>query len=202
MIAAGEVIACAISDQLWRELYSREASFRHWCDLQLWPQELLKLLEVLEHKTPEVGSSALEKLEDVLQSAERCCPDQAAVEAALDAGKLLYITSEWGDLTIGQPVRSSIDLPSCEPFALRLVALPASCGANTAGDTQDKRADVLVPGASIQEAEVLPPVSSFSPGKCRRQTELDPCEWTGQGNPGLFSDAGATDGASVPPRFD
>ena len=51
VIAAGEVIAFAISDQLWRELYSREASFRHWCNQQLWPQELLKLLEVLKLKS-------------------------------------------------------------------------------------------------------------------------------------------------------
>ena len=163
VIASGEVIAFAISDQLWSELYSREASFRYWCDQQLWPQELLKLLEVLEQNTPEVGSSALEKLEDVLQSAERCSPDQAAVEAALEAGKLLYVTSEWGDLTIGQPVRSSMDLSPCEPFALRLVALPASFGARTVKDPQDNKADVLVPDASIQEAEALPPVSSFSP---------------------------------------
>ena len=76
VIAAEEVIACAISDQLWHELYSREASFRHWCDQQLWPQELLKLLEVLEQATPEVDSSAFEKLEEALQSAERCSPDQ------------------------------------------------------------------------------------------------------------------------------
>ena len=163
VIAAGEVIAFAISDQLWRELYSREASFRHWCNQQLWPQELLKLLEVLEQNTPEVGSSALEKLEDVLQSAERCSPDQAAVEAALEAGKLLYVTSEWGDLTIGQPVRSFMDLSPCEPFALRLVALPAPHRAHAAGDMKDEMAEVLVPGASIQEAEALPPVSSFSP---------------------------------------
>ena len=53
VIAAEEVIACAISDELWRELYSSEASFRHWCDQQLWPQELLKLLEALEQNTPE-----------------------------------------------------------------------------------------------------------------------------------------------------
>ena len=62
VIAAEEVIACAVSDQLWRELYSQEASFRHWCDQQLWPQELLKLLEVLEQTTPEADSSALKNL--------------------------------------------------------------------------------------------------------------------------------------------
>ena len=51
VIAAEEVIACAIPDELWRELYSSEASFRPWCDQQLWPQELLKLLEALEQNT-------------------------------------------------------------------------------------------------------------------------------------------------------
>ena len=89
-------------------------------------------------------------------------PDQAAVESALEAGKLLYVTSAWG-LTIGQTVQSSIELPSCEPFALRLIALPSDYGTHKAEDTQDNKADVFIPGTSIQEAEVLPPVSSFSP---------------------------------------
>ena len=71
VIAADEVIACGISDELWRELYSSEASFRQWCDQQLWPQELLQLLEALEQNTAETDSSALEKLEDALQCAER-----------------------------------------------------------------------------------------------------------------------------------
>ena len=52
VIAAEEVIAYAISDELWQELYANEASFRQWCDQQLWPQELLKLLEALEQNTP------------------------------------------------------------------------------------------------------------------------------------------------------
>ena len=92
VIAAEEVIACGISDELWRELYAREPSFRHWCDQQLWPQELLKLLEALEQNTPDADSSALKKLEDALQAAERCSPDRAAVDAALAAGKLLFLS--------------------------------------------------------------------------------------------------------------
>ena len=162
VIAAEEVIACAISDELCRDLYSLENSFRHWCDQQLWPQELLKLLEALEQNTPEANSSALEKLEDALQTAERCSPDPAAVDAALAAGKLLYVTSAWGDLTVGQPVRSSVDLPACEPFSLRLVSLPASGWFDETGVAQEE-SGLLVPSAFIQDAEVLPPVSSFSP---------------------------------------
>ena len=163
VIAAEEVIACAISDELWRELYLCEASFRQWCDAQLWPQELLKLLEALEQNTPETDRSALEKLETALQSAERCSSDSTAVDAALTAGKQLYVTSAWSGLTVGQPVRSSADLPPCEPFALRLVALPAPRGSVKPGERQDESTGSMVTDASIQDAEVLPPVSSFSP---------------------------------------
>ena len=163
VIAAEEVIACAISDELWRELYSNEASFGCWCDQQLWPQELLKLLEALDQNTADSGNSALEKLEKALQFAERCSPDSAAVDAALAAGKQLYVTSAWGDLTVGQPIRSSAELRSCQPFSLRLVSLPAAIGTNEAGATVNDSGGSLVHSASIQDAEVLPPVSSFSP---------------------------------------
>ena len=163
VIAADEVIACGISDELWRELYSSEASFRQWCDQQLWPQELLQLLEALEQNTAETDSSALEKLEDALQCAERCSPDPAAVDAALAAGNQLYVTSAWGGLMVGQSVRSSADLPSCEPFSLRLVSLPVPGGSEAAGESQHKGTGSPDPVATIQDAEVLPPVSSFSP---------------------------------------
>ena len=163
VIAAEEMIACAIPDELWRELYASESSFRHWCDQQLWPQELLKLLETLEQNTPEANSSALEELEGALQIAERCSPDPVAVNDALAAGKLLYLTSAWGGLTFGQPIRSATDLPHCEPFALRLVAIPASGVTDAASALQDDSGGSLVPVESIQDAEILPPVSSFSP---------------------------------------
>ena len=163
VIASDEVIACAVSDELWSELYSSEASFRRWCDQQLFPQELLKLLEALEQNTPEADSSALEKLNEALESAERCSPDPDAVDAALVAGKRVYVSSAWGDLTVGHPVRSSAELPQCEPFSLRLVALPASLVSEGDGETQDQSGDTLAPIESIQDAEILPPVSSFSP---------------------------------------
>ena len=37
VIASDEVIACAISDEQWTQLYGEEESFRLWCDKQLWP---------------------------------------------------------------------------------------------------------------------------------------------------------------------
>ena len=163
VIAAEEVIAAAIPDQLWCELYSSESSFRQWCDQQLWPQELLKLLESLEQNTPETDSSPLEKLGDALQYSQRCSPDPAEVDVALAAGKKLYVTSAWGDLTFGQSVHSSADLPPCETFSLRLVSMPASSGSDKAADKQDQSSGSILPIASIQDAEDLPPISSFSP---------------------------------------
>ena len=47
VIASEEIIACSISDFLWRELYVIEPSFRDWCDEQLWPQELLNSWKLL-----------------------------------------------------------------------------------------------------------------------------------------------------------
>ena len=163
VIAAEEVIAYGIPDELWRELYSSEASFRQWCDQQLWPQELLKLLEALERNTPQTDSSALEKLEEALQSAERCSPDPVAVDAALAAGKSLYVTSAWGELRLGQSIRSSVELPACEPFSLRLVSLPAALGLDESAETHEGSSGSLLPAASIENAEEMPPVSSFSP---------------------------------------
>ena len=54
VIASEEVLAWAIPDQLWSDLYGAEDSFRAWCDQQLWPQELFKVLEVLEQGIEQV----------------------------------------------------------------------------------------------------------------------------------------------------
>ena len=74
VIASDEVVAFALSDELWCDLYSSEPSFREWCDQQLWPQELLKLLEVLDETSAETSSSPLESLQAAMQQAERCSP--------------------------------------------------------------------------------------------------------------------------------
>ena len=163
VIAAEEVIACSISDELWTELYTSESSFRNWCDQQLWPQELLKLLEVLEKNTAETDSSPLEKLEDALQQAERCSPNEDSVDAALAQGKRIYLSSAWGDQTIGHQITASTDLPSQDQFAVRLVALPSQDDSALAPLDESDPEKALTPFEAIQDAEILPPVSSYSP---------------------------------------
>ena len=110
VIASSEVIACTIPDEEWAHLYQQEESFRLWCDQQLWPQELLQLLEVLQDGTAETDRSALEQLESALKTAKRCRLDAEAIEVALAEGFALHLTSCWGDASIGQRIRLQ---PSC-----------------------------------------------------------------------------------------
>ena len=158
VIASDEVIACAISDEHWNDLYTSEESFRDWCDGQLWPQELLSLLEVLDQASAETDQSPLEELGDALQSAEKCAPTASAVGAALANGRLVYVTSSWGDAQLGQRIESDSDLPSSDRFALRLVSLPPS----KAADEEPLAAESIVE-AVVETAELLPPISRYSP---------------------------------------
>jgi ATP-binding cassette subfamily B protein len=158
VIASDEVIACAIADELWNDFYTSEDSFRDWCDGQIWPQELLGLLEVLDQTSAETDQSPLEELGDALQSVEKCAPTASAVGTALANGRLVYVTSSWGDAQLGQRIESESDLPSSDRFALRLVSMPQS----KAVDEEDLLSESIVE-AVVETAELLPPISRYSP---------------------------------------
>jgi ATP-binding cassette, subfamily B, bacterial HlyB/CyaB len=158
VVASDEVIACAISDENWNDFYASEEAFRDWCDAQLWPQELLGLLEVIDQTSAETDQSPIEKLGDQLQSAEKCAPTTSAVETALSNGRLVYVSSSWGDAQIGQRIDSVNDLPLSERFALRLISLPAP----KAADEELLPPESMVE-AVIETAELLPPISRYSP---------------------------------------
>ncbi|QNJ27971.1 peptidase domain-containing ABC transporter [Synechococcus sp. A15-24] len=159
VITSDEVIACAISDEQLTQLYGQEEAFRLWCDQQLWPQELLALLEVLEEGTAETDSSALEQLEQALKTAKRCRPEPEAIDAALATGGRLYLTSCWGNATVGQPLQAASALPVADRFSQRLVLFP---NASDVSDGPEPGGD-LVPVNAVEDAELLPPVSRYSP---------------------------------------
>ena len=159
VIASSEVIACTIPDEEWAHLYQQEESFRLWCDQQLWPQELLLLLEVLQDGSAENDRSALEQLESALKSAKRCRIDPEAIDAALAEGCVLHLTSCWGDASIGQRIRAAAELPAADRFAQRLVAFPPS----DQPDDQPQLGGDLVPVTAVEQADLLPPVSRYSP---------------------------------------
>ncbi|MGB4699772.1 MAG: ABC transporter transmembrane domain-containing protein, partial [Parasynechococcus sp.] len=158
VIASDEVIACAIADELWNDFYASEDSFRDWCDGQIWPQELLGLLEVLDQTSAETDQSPLEELGDALQNVEKCAPTASAVGTALANGRLVYVTSSWGDAQLGQRIESESDLPSSDRFALRLVSMPPS----KAADEEHLSSESIVE-AVVENAELLPPISRYSP---------------------------------------
>ncbi|MEC8441422.1 MAG: peptidase domain-containing ABC transporter [Cyanobacteriota bacterium] len=159
VIASSEVIACTIPDEEWADLYQQEESFRHWCDQQLWPQELLQLLEVLQDDTAETDRSALEQLESALKTAKRCRLDAEAIEVALAEGFALHLTSCWGDASIGQRIQAAAELPADGRFAQRLVAFPPL---DQPDDAPQPGGD-LVPVTAVEQADLLPPVSRYSP---------------------------------------
>jgi ATP-binding cassette subfamily B protein len=150
--------ACAIPDQVWSELYASEESFRAWCDQQVWPQELLQLLERLDRGSADADESPLEQLEQALQGAVHCAPTPESVGAAIAAGQLVYVTSCWGEARVGQQLDAASVLPESDRFALRLVALAAP----EAADGEDPPSP-LVHADAVESAELLPPVSRFSP---------------------------------------
>ena len=175
VVASQEVVACAITDELWTDLYASEPSFAAWCDLQLWPQELLQLLEVLAAQSPTAEDTALELLEAALKEAERCSADEESVQSALNDGQSIYVSSSWGTCSVGQPVLSLSDVDQSQPFRPRLVALPpqiqqrleASPSDDAAGaDGEDGSEPVsgeLIPFEASEDGETLPPVSRYSP---------------------------------------
>ena len=68
--AATDVVAAAIPDQYVVELYSKEQSFRNWCDQQLWPAELAALLAQLLSSQAVSDRSLRNKLGPLMQQAK------------------------------------------------------------------------------------------------------------------------------------
>ncbi|WP_413441947.1 type I secretion system permease/ATPase [Synechococcus sp. MIT S1220] len=175
VVASQEVVACAISDELWTDLYASEPSFAAWCDRQLWPQELLQLLEVLAAQSPTAEDTALELLEAALKEAERCSADEESLQSALNDGQSIYVSSSWGTCTVGQPVLLLSDVDQSQRFRPRLVALPPQIQQRLEGSPSKDAADSsgeagtepvsgeLIPFESSEDGETLPPVSRYSP---------------------------------------
>ena len=172
VVASQETTACAIADEVWAELYASEASFRAWCDRQIWPQELLQLIEALRQNSPDSTSSPVQLLEQGLKAAEHCAPEQEAIAAVLSSEKALFLSSAGGGGTIGRQVRSAEDLPEDQRFNPRLIALSqefldavhASVPLVVAEVVEDgSEQSALTAFGEVTDAEALPPVSQYSP---------------------------------------
>ena len=75
VIAADEVIACAISDQHWNDSIRPRRPFATGATLQLWPAELLGLLEVLDQRSAEADQVAVSEAWRCAAKRRKMCPN-------------------------------------------------------------------------------------------------------------------------------
>ena len=57
LIASEAVVAASIRDELWAEFYQQEESFKRWCDDQLWPSEIVAILQSLQARSAQAQST-------------------------------------------------------------------------------------------------------------------------------------------------
>ncbi|QEY32338.1 ATP-binding cassette domain-containing protein [Synechococcus sp. RSCCF101] len=169
--AASPLLAAAIPDALWADLYRTEAPFWEWCNQQLWPQEVAALLEAVVGRSPRSDGSALRHVREAITSAALIPCSAEAVSAAGTDGRRVLMASCWEGLDPGQPV-SPTGLPQRSgPFATRLISLPEALLERIEGEEEPEgEPEPTGPGDSgeaplVQESagELLPPVSRFSP---------------------------------------
>ena len=173
VVASQETTACAVSDEVWTQLYASEPSFRQWCDRQVWPQELLQLIEALRQNSPDSTTSPVQLLEHGLAAAAHCAPEQEAIDAVLASGKSIFLSSNAADQAIGRTIRSADECPAGQPFTPRLIALPQEFLDEVQASVALVPTEVVEEGAAedkgllafgeVTDAEALPPVSQYSP---------------------------------------
>ena len=173
VVASQETTACAVSDEVWTQLYASEPSFRQWCDRQVWPQELLQLIEALRQNSPDSTTSPVQLLEHGLAAAAHCAPEQEAIDAVLASGKTIFLSSNAADQAIGRTIRSADECPAGQPFTPRLIALSQEFLDEVQASVALVPTEVVEEGAAddngllafgeVTDAEALPPVSQYSP---------------------------------------
>ena len=173
VVASQETTACAVSDEVWTQLYASEPSFRQWCDRQVWPQELLQLIEALRLNSPDSTTSPVQLLEHGLAAAAHCAPEQEAIDAVLASGKTIFLSSNAADQAIGRAIRSADECPDGQPFTPRLIALSQEFLDEVQASVALVPTEVVEEGAAeangllafgeVTDAEALPPVSQYSP---------------------------------------
>ena len=72
--ATCELNALAIPDECIADLYRNEAGFREWCQQQLWPAELVALIQAIQAKSPHADGS-LKWLQPALQQSQLIAPN-------------------------------------------------------------------------------------------------------------------------------
>ena len=185
LIASDSLVAASISDALWAEFYENEATFRRWCDNQLWASEVIGVLNSLQERTAQAQPTSLEVTQLALQQARRVPLDADAISATAADDRQVFIASAWAGSKVGDSLEPGCLPPESAPFPARLLSLPnalvsriglrdadqlnnqngtAPSAPETTGS--DSNSSALVPAQSDALVPVpagLTPISSFSP---------------------------------------
>ena len=162
--AATDLVAAAIPDQLIVDLYSSEATFRHWCNQQLWPSEVAALVEKLQQSSAQSDRSLQNKLAQLMQQAQlmpsEALEDPLTLKAASESRRLFLASANTGS-TIGTVLNPEQPLPQAEPpFDLRVISLPVGLDAPTKPSAGRNNAAL-----ALQDAPPLPERSSLQLGQ-------------------------------------
>ena len=161
--AAPDLVAAALR-QLIVDLYSSEATFRHWCNQQLWPSEVAALVEKLQQSSAQSDRSLQNKLAQLMQQAQlmpsEALEDPLTLKAASESRRLFLASANTGS-TIGTLLNPEQPLPQAEPpFDLRVISLPVGLDAPTKPSAGRNNAAL-----ALQDAPPLPERSSLQLGQ-------------------------------------
>ena len=123
-----ELNALAIPDECIADLYRDEAGFRDWCQQQLWPAELIALIQAIQTQSPHADGS-LQWLQQTLQQSKLISADEASITKAHESGLQLFGLNPSQPSKLAHPLDASIvaGIEIAEKrFEPRLIALPLS----------------------------------------------------------------------------
>ena len=124
--ASTTVRAAALSDQDFLSKLTDNQEFSSWCQQQLWPAELHRLLSPMREANAEDLPALAPKLNDLIAEAcvVTCTPE--AVQDALDRGLRVFVASANSDLILGTELIDANELskPVRPPMPLRLIGIP------------------------------------------------------------------------------
>ena len=140
LIASDALKAVAIGDELWAHLYQQEESFRSWCDSQLWGQEVIALIQDLQQSNARAQTTSMRMLQESLRAAQRVPLDPAAIKAAENDNRQVFVVSAWNGNTPGTIVLEGEIPTESEPFPARLISLPKALVQTIRSSADDKSA--------------------------------------------------------------
>ena len=124
--ASTSVRAAALSDQDFLQHLTDNQEFSDWCQEQLWPAELERLLKPMREANAEDLPAFAPKINDLLAEACVVSSEPEAVQDALDHGLRIFVASANSELILGSELVdiNALSKPVRPPLPLRLIGIP------------------------------------------------------------------------------